>query len=230
MEAITLQAKKRSVVGKQTKQLRAKGVLPAVVYGHGIESRNIELDTKTFDKAFRKAGESSLLDLEIDGAKPIKVLIQDVTRSPLQGLLMHADFREVNMTEKLDAEVVLKLVGEAPAVKELGGILVRSMDKIHVRCLPGDLVHEIEVDITKLKKFDDAIKVKDITPPKGMEFKANPNEVIVVINEPISEEELTASLDSKPVEDVSAVKVETDEKKAAKAAEEADAAPKEDKK
>ena len=229
METITLQAKKRSVIGKQTKQLRAKGVLPAVVYGHGVESRNIEVDTKTFEKLFRKVGESSLVDLVIDEAKPIKVLIQDVTTDPLQGRFVHADLRQVKMDEKLEAEVILKFVGEAPAVKEIGGILVRNMDTILVRCLPGDLVHEIEVDITGLKKFDDVIKVKDIVPPKGMEFKANPNEVIVVINEPISEEELTASLESKPVEDVSAVKVETEEKKAAKAAEEA-AADKEDKK
>lgn len=228
MEAITLQAKKRTVIGKQTKQLRAKGILPAVVYGHGVETRNIEVDTKAFDKVYTKAGESSLIDLSIEDGKALKVLIQDVKVDPLQGRLVHADFREVKMTEKLDAEVILRLVGEAPAVKELGGILVRSMDKILVRCLPGDLVHEIDIDVTGLKKFDDAIKVKDITPPKGIEFKANPNEVIVVINEPISEEELTASLESKPVEDVSAVKVETDEKKAAKAADEAAAAKKDE--
>jgi large subunit ribosomal protein L25 len=221
METITLNAKKRTTAGKQVKHLRAKGTLPAVVYGHGVETRSVELDAREFEKAFRTAGESSLVDLAIDGGKPVKVLIQDVQADPLRGRPLHADLREVKMTEKLDAEVVLKLVGEAPAVKELGGILVRSMDKIHVRCLPGDLVHEIEIDISGLKKFDDAVKVKHIVPPKGMELRANPEDVIVVINEPISEEELKADLESKAVEDVSAVKVETEEKKAARAAEEA---------
>ncbi len=213
MDALNLQAKTREIKGKKVRALRAEGLIPAVVYGHGFESRSLAVDYRAFEKVFAKAGESSLVDLAVGDGAAVKVLIQDVHYDPLRSTFTHVDFRQVKMTEKLEAEIILKLVGEAPAVKEQGGILVRSLDAIRVRCLPGDLVHEIEVDITGLKNFDDSVKVADITPPKGMEFLARPNAVIAVINKPISEEEL-AALEAKPEADVSAVKVATEEKKA----------------
>ncbi len=217
MEALKLQAKKRDIKGKRVKVLRSEGQIPAVVYGHGVESKDLTVDYRAFEKLFSKAGESSLIDLEVEGGAPVKVLIHAVQFDPLKGRISHVDFRQVNMKEKLDAEVILKFVGEAPAVKTGGAILVRNMDTITVRCLPGDLVHEIEVDLTRLVNVDDRITIGDITPPPGMEFQAEPGELIVVANAPISEEEL-ASLEAKPEADVSAVKVATEEKKAERAA------------
>lgn len=213
MEALKLEAKKRDVVGKQVKQLREEGAIPAVVYGHGVEAKNITVDFRAFEKALRQAGESSLVDLVINGDEAVKVLIQDVQYDPLRSKAIHADFRQVNMKEKLEANVILKLVGEAPAVKTLGAILVRNIDTITVRCLPQYLVHEIEVDLAALKNFEDSIKVGDITPPEGMEFMNGPEELIVLAQQPISEEEL-AALETKPEADVAAVKVATEEKKA----------------
>lgn len=219
METLTLQADKRTIVGKQVKTLRAKGVLPGVVYGYGNEPQNIQVDMKTFEKLFAKTGESSLVDLVVNGGNAVKVLVQDVTRDPLRDTLDHVDFRAINMKEKLEVEVEFNFVGEAPASKESGAIIVRSMNVIHVRCLPEHLVHNIDISLASLKKFGDTVKVKDLVPPTGIEFKANPDDVIVVANEPISEDELKA-LDTAPVvADVSAVKVETEEKKAARAAE-----------
>lgn len=213
MEALKLEAKKRDVVGKQVKQLREEGAIPAVVYGHGVEAKNITVDFRAFEKALRQAGESSLVDLVINGDEAVKVLIQDVQYDPLKSKAIHADFRQVNMKEKLEANVILKLVGEAPAVKALGAILVRNIDTVTVRCLPQYLVHEIEVDLSALKNFEDSIKVGDITPPEGMEFMNGPEELIVLAQQPISEEEL-AALETKPEADVAAVKVATEEKKA----------------
>ena len=218
MEALKLQAKKRDIVGKQVKTLRLEGQIPAVVYGHGVEAKNIVVDYRTFDKLFTKAGESTLVDLEIEGDEAVKVLVQDVQADPLKGTFSHVDFRQVNMKEKLEADVVLKFVGESPAVKAHGAILVRAMDTVTVRCLPADLVHEIEIDISKLANLEDRITVADLPVPAGMEILANPNEVIIVANAPISEEELAASLESKPEADVAAVKVATEEKKAERAA------------
>ncbi|HSD12678.1 MAG TPA: 50S ribosomal protein L25 [Patescibacteria group bacterium] len=217
MEALKLEAKKREVKGKKVKKLRTEGQIPAVVYGHGVESKDLAVDYRAFEKLFAKAGESSLVDLAVEGGSPVKVLIHAVQFDPLKGKISHVDFRQVNMKEKLDAEVILKFVGEAPAVKTSGAILVRNMDTITVRCLPGDLVHEIEVDLSKLANLDDRITVADIAPPPGIEFQAQPGELIVVANAPISEEEL-ASLEAKPEADVSAVKVATEEKKAERAA------------
>lgn len=217
MEALKLQAKKRALLGKRVKTLRQEGQIPAVVYGHGVEAKNLTVDYRAFEKLFGKAGESSLVDLEVEGGEPVKVLIHEVQFDPMKGTIDHVDFRQVNMKEKLEAEIVLKFVGEAPAVKVNGGMLVRVMDSLAVRCLPGDLVHEIEIDLTKLVNIDDSISVGDLTPPPGIEFLAKPNDVIVVANAPISEEEL-ASLETKPEADVSTVKVATEEKKAERAA------------
>lgn len=222
METTIIKAQPRGVAGKQVKQLRQKGLIPAVVYGHG-EPKNITVEYASFEKTLAKAGESSLIDLETGTSAPEKVLIQDVQRHPLKGTLAHVDFRRVSMTEKLDVEVSLRFVGESPAVKALGGVFVRNRDTIQVRCLAQYLVHEIEIDISNLKAFGDMIKVKDLTPPEGMEFLAGASEVLASVIEPISEAEL-AALDQKVEADVSAVKVVSEEKKkadeAAKAEEE----------
>jgi large subunit ribosomal protein L25 len=223
MEALKLDAKTRTIKGKQVKQLRSKGEVPAVVYGHGTEPKDVSMDYRAFEKVLRQAGESSLIDLAVDAAAPLKVLVQDVQYDPLRSDIIHADLRAVNMKEKLDANIAFKFVGEAPAVKALGAILVRNMTAIAVRCLPQHLVHEIEVNLGALKNFDDSIKVSDIQAPEGIEFLNGPEELIVLAQQPISEEEL-AALETKPEADVTAVKVATEEKKAerdaAKAAEE----------
>lgn len=229
METLTLNATTRTITGKQVKQLRNEKKLPAVIYGKNEKNRDITIDAGEFEKVFRKAGESTLVDLVVDGADSFKVLIQDVQRDPLLDRLTHADLRQVNMKEKLTLKVQLKFVGEAPAIKELGAILVRNLDEIEVTCLPTDLVHEIEVSLLPLKNFNDTIRVKDLVVPKGIEIKRRPEDIIVIANEPMSEEELKA-LEEKPVEDVTAVKVETEEKKAAKEAEATDKDKKEEKK
>ena len=213
MEALKLEAKNRTIKGKQVKQLRTKGEIPAVVYGHGIASLDITLDLRAFEKVLRQAGESSLIDLAIDGGAAVKVLVHDVQHHPLMSTITHADLRQVNMKEALEAKVGLKFVGEAPAVKTLGAILLRSLDTITVRCLPQYLVHEIEVDLGALKNFDDQITVGDLALPEGMEFMNGAEEVIAIAQAPISEEEL-ASLEAKPVADVTAVKATNEEKKA----------------
>jgi large subunit ribosomal protein L25 len=222
MEALKLEATSRQIKGKQVKTLRSAGTVPAVVYGHGIPSRDISLDFRAFEKLARQAGESSLVDLSIDGAEPVKVLVHEIQYHPLKDTIIHADLRQVRMDEKLEANVAVKFVGEAPAVKAFGALLVRNLDAISVRCLPKDLVHEIEVDLSTLKNFEDRISVGDITAPAGIEFLNGNEEVIVIAAQPISEEEL-ASLDTKPEAAVTDVKVATEEKKAerdaAKAAE-----------
>jgi len=213
MEALKLEAKKREIKGKKVKTLRLEGQIPAVVYGHGVESKDLTVDYRGFEKVFNKAGESSLIDLDVEGGSPVKVLVHEVQYDPLKGTINHVDFRQVNMKEKLEAEVILKFIGEAPAVKAQGAILVRNMDTITVRCLPGDLVHEIEVDLSKLANIDDRIAVSSLAIPPGVELMADPSDLIIVANAPISEEEL-ASLEAKPEADISAVKVVTEEKKA----------------
>lgn len=212
METVTLNAKSRSVIGKRVRDLRDQSLIPAVIYGHGVEARNLAVEYLPFEKALAKAGESSLIDLAIDGAAPVKVMIKDVQLHPLSSRIIHVDLRQVKLTEKLEADIEFNFVGEAPALK-VGGILVKSMDSISVRCLPTALVPSINVDLSVLKNIGDSIKTRDIVLPEGMESLDDPSAVVVVVNEPISEAELK-ELEAKPEMDVSAVKVESEEKKA----------------
>lgn len=213
MEALTLQATSRQISGKKVKNVRKAGLVPAVVYGHGIPARDISVEQRAFDKLAEKAGESTLVDLVIDGAEAVKVLVHDIQRHPLKDTIIHADLRQVRMDEALEANVAFKFVGEAPAVKAHGAILVKNLTFVSVRCLPKDLVHEIEIDLTALKNFDDRISVGTLTPPPGIEFLNGAEELIVIASQPISEEEL-AALETKPEADVTAVKSANEEKKA----------------
>jgi len=213
MENILLEAKAREKVGRVANFLRKTNFIPAVLFGHNIPNKNLIVPQKTFSRAFKEAGESTLVDLKIDEAAPVKVLIQDIQTDPLDGEIIHVDFYQVSMTEKLEADILFNFVGESPAVKDLGGILVKSLDHLRVKCLPGDLAHQIDVPLGSLKNFGDVIHIKDIKLPQGMEILDNANEVIATVTKPISEEELKA-MEEKPVADVTAIKTEGEEKKA----------------
>lgn len=212
METIVLNATKRTVEGKATKKLRLANSIPAVIYGHGLTNQSLTVNTIDFQKIYRTAGSSSLVDLVVDGGSPVKVLIQAVQQHPTKTAPVHVDFYQVRMTEKLETDIELNFVGESTAVKESGGILIRTLDKVKVECLPGDLVPAIDVDLTALKTFEDRIHVKDIVAPKGITILDGGDEVVASVTPPRSEEEL-ASLSEKVEVDVAAVeKVETKKK------------------
>ena len=224
METIILEVEAREKVGRIANFLRKGNLIPAVLFGHNIKNQNLTVPKKAFLAAYKAAGESTLVDLKINNGQPVKVLIHDLQTEPLTGEITHVDFYEVSMSEKLEAEIMFNFIGESPAVKSLGGILVKSADHIKVKCLPGDLVHKIDVDLGMLRNFGDAIRIKDIKFPHGIEVLGNGEDAIATVTEPISEEELKA-MEEKPVADVTAIKTEAEEKKAkedaAKAAEEA---------
>lgn len=228
MEAIKLALKKRDG-SVRPKLLRLKSLVPGVIYGHGTENKNVMADYNSFVKAFKAAGESTLIDLEIEGGETVKVLVKDWQVEPLSNRYTHVDFYQVNLKEKLKTEIALNFIGESPAVKEQGGSIVKTLDSILVECLPTDLVHSIDIDLSILKTFDDIITVKDLVVPAGIHVLENPDEAIVKIEAPMSEDQLKALENAAPI-DVTAVKTEAEVKaaaEAAKAAEEgADEAPK----
>ena len=196
-EQINLKATTRAEVGKKVDQLRKQGKIPAVLYGNKIKPANLTVDYSTFEKVFKQAGESTLIDLEIDDKKPVKVLIQDYQLNVVSDKLIHVDFQQINMDKKLNASVELKFVGEPPAVKELGGVLVTNMDSLDVECLPQDLVHQIEIDLSGLEKLDDSVHVAEVKTPAGIKILNTPDNVIVLIQAPRTEQEIEA-LEAKP--------------------------------
>ena len=220
MELISLEAQIREKIAHGANYLRKQKLIPAVLFGHNTTNENLSVSSNAFSRAHKAAGESTLVDLRINDRPPIKVLIHDTQINPLTDEISHIDFYQVSMSEKLEAEIAFNFTGESPAVKNSGGILIKSVDKIKVRCLPGDLVHAIEVDLGALNNFGAVIRVKDIKFPRGMEILGHAEEVVASVAEPISEEELKA-MDEKPVADVTAIKTEGEEKKAKEEADKA---------
>lgn len=146
--------------------------IPAVLYGNGVENQSLKLKKVDFEKAYDAAGESNLIDLDF-GAGAVKVLVKETQRDVLKYTFTHVDFYQVNMKEKVTTEIPFSFVGEAKAVKELGGMLMKEMDGIEIECLPSDLVDHIDVDISVLATFEDVITVGDLILPKGFELKHN---------------------------------------------------------
>ncbi|PIS41516.1 MAG: 50S ribosomal protein L25 [Candidatus Kerfeldbacteria bacterium CG08_land_8_20_14_0_20_42_7] len=205
--SLVLDAKTRTHFQKENRGLRSQGIIPGVVYGKVKENQHIELDARVFSKLYQQAGESTLIDLQLEGKKPIKVLIHDVHRHPVNQSVLHVDLFEIDMNEKLTADVDLKFIGEAKVVKEMGGILVKNHDSLEIECLPSDLIHEFEVDISSLQTFEDRITIGDLKAPHGVTFTEKSEEVVVFADEPRSEKELE-ELDSKIDAELKDVEVE----------------------
>ena len=211
----TLSATKRTVTGKRAKDELVNMRVPAIVYGQGVTPQLISVPKTEFSRVFAAAGSSSLVDLNIEGATPVKVVIKDVQLHPIQMTPYHIDFHQVRMDKALSAEVPLKFVGESAAVKVLAGTLIKSMDAVTVECLPADLPYEIEVDLSKLATFEDAITVESLVLPKGVKVHGDAHATIATVAAPLTEEQLK-KLEESAVGDVTAVKSEVEEKRAAK--------------
>ena len=210
MTTLELKSNKRTLLGKKVKSLRREGIIPAVVYGGKEGAVPLELDLKEFSKLFKTAGETTLIKLFVgDSAK--NVLIHDVNRDPVTETINHVDFYEVKMDEKITAKVPLVFIGDAPAVADLDGVLVKAMQELEVRALPAHLPREIEVDISSLKTFDNNIVVKDIKLPPNVETTENPETSVAAVTPPRSEAELE-ELSGEVKEQVEEVAVEAEEK------------------
>ncbi len=199
---LELTASAREVTGARVRHLRTEGILPAVLYGKGQESVNLQLPLKDFERAYREAGESTLIYLNV-GKDSFPTIIKDVSRDAVSGGPIHADFYKVSLTEKIKAMVPVVFVGESPAVKGLQAIFVRNANELEVEALPQNLPHEISVDISSLKNFGDQITLADITITDAV-LVGGADMIVATVQEPKSEEELLAEL-AEPTTDVSAV-------------------------
>ena len=182
MNQIELSAASRDILGKKVRFLRRRGLMPANLYGHNVKSTALQIETSQLKHALAQAGKSSLIALKLDGTKPPKmVVVRDIQREPLSGELLHVGLYLVKMEEKIKVEVPLLFVGEAPAIKDRGGILVQNMSSLEVECLPTDMPHNIEVDLSVLKEIDQAVHVKDLRADEGIAILADPDQAIIQI-------------------------------------------------
>ncbi len=180
MSEVILHAKKRTVTRSKVKTLRNVGILPAVVYGAGIESTPIELDLRETSKVLAHVGASTLISLKLENANH-QVLLRDVQRDYIRGDILHIDFLKVSMDVVIRTEVPLELIGVSPAVKELGGLLVSGLSEIEVEALPGNLPDRIEVDISSIESMDDVITVADLEIGEGIQVLTSEDEVLASV-------------------------------------------------
>ncbi len=185
----------------QAKKIRAKGFIPAVLYGSGIDNKNLKVKELDFVKVFALAGESNLIDLTIGENESVKVIVKDIARNPIKGNIIHVDFYQVDMTKKVTTEIPLHFTGEAKAVKELEGTLVKNIDSVEIECLPGDLADHIKVDLSSLNTFDDIIKLADLKLPQGVELTSEGNEIVASVIKPLKEE-IKEELEKEVLEEV----------------------------
>ncbi|MDO8592486.1 MAG: 50S ribosomal protein L25 [bacterium] len=183
MTQVKLEVQPRTETSGKAKRILRDGFIPAVVYGSGADNKSIKVKKHDFAKTFAIAGEFNLIDLSIGGDKAAKVIIKDVQRDGLTNNIIHVDFYQVDMNKKITADIPLNFIGESKAVKELGGTLVKNMDKAEVSCLPGDLVSRIDVDISRLESFDQFIRLQDLVLPAGIELASATNEAVVGVVE-----------------------------------------------
>jgi large subunit ribosomal protein L25 len=165
-ERIELKIEDRAVTGKKVKFLRNKGTVPVHLFGHNVPSKTLQGDVVALGKAIAYAGRTRLINLKIAGDSENRVvMVKEVQKNPIKGDLLHVDFYQVNMAEKIRVEVPIVLVGESPALKIRENMLMHTMFKLHIECLPGIMPDSIPVDISSIKEVNQAVFVKDVVMP-----------------------------------------------------------------
>src|SRR3989344_3976287 len=204
--AIDIKAEKRERIGK-LKSLRADGFLPAVYYGHNKESTPIQIKKIEFLKAWKNAGESTVIKLNMPDGE-IEALVHDVDLDPITSEPRHADFYVFEKGHKVEIAVPLEFIGISPAVKDLGGVIMKILHEIKVKAEPSNLPHQVLVDISSILELEGQILAKDIIMPKGVELMEHTDEVVVTVATPKAEEKE----EEKPI-DLTQIEVEKKGKK-----------------
>lgn len=208
MNKLTLKADKRKIIGRKVKTLRKEGIIPSNVFGKNVKSLALQTKFSDFMEVFKKAGETGIVYLEISGDKDKKeekpVLIANVQKNPVSDLPIHVDFHQVDLKEKVEAEVAVEIIGESPVEKQGLGTVVLHVDEVKVEALPIDLPEKFEIDATKLTEVDMTVLAKNLQFAKDkVELKIDPETVIVKVEPPQKVEEVAPPAPTEvPVEGV----------------------------
>src|SRR3989339_232855 len=170
MNKYVLKAEKRILTGSKVKKLRRQGVIPANVFGHTIKSQAIQVSEVEFSRVYKDAGETSLIWLKVEGEdKERPTLIKALTNNPTTGKRYHVDFHQVNLKEKVSANVPVEITGEAQMVKDGLAVLDINLHEIEVEALPTDIPESVIFDISTLKEIGDNLKLSDVKIPAEAE-------------------------------------------------------------
>jgi len=183
MDKIELRVTNREILGKKVKHLRRQGITPVHLFGHGIKSLALQCDTGELERVLSQAGQTRLISLKLDKEKrPRTIVIREFDRDWRKGQLLHVDFYQVKMEEKIKLEVPVTLVGEAPALQSKAYMLEHELGTLTVECLPAKIPARIEIDISSLAEPEQTIRVKDVTLDKDIAVLNDPELVVVKIS------------------------------------------------
>lgn len=178
-------AERRQILGKQVRRLRREGIVPANIYGHRKESVAVQVPRDSIAALIRSVGSSAIVEVAIGGENKARpALIKFVQRHAVTDEILHVDFYQVSMTEKMTLDVPLVLVGTPPAVKDYQGVLLQLLDSISIRTLPTDLPQHLEVDISGLAELESSVHISDIQVPQGVEILNEPEQMIARVETP----------------------------------------------
>lgn len=207
MDQLELVTEVRGIVGKQVKSLRRQGWIPVVLYGPKRDSLALKVQERSLVRLLDQAGMNRLISLQVPGtARPLTTLVREVQRDNISRRILHVDFQEVMMTEKLITEVPIVFEGEAPVVRRGAGVLVHGIASVEIECLPGDLIPALTVDLSILDEVDQAIYMGDLTVPEAVQVRADPAELVVKVLPPRVVEEEVEEVEE--VEEAEEVEVE----------------------
>lgn len=187
-----LKVQNRNIFGAKVKTLRQQGLIPAELYGHGIKNLHLSLPAKEFKKLLKEAGESTVIKLLTEDNKTLPVMIHDVKTDSLSGEILNVDFYQIKLSEKIRVHIPIEFIGEAPAIKTKGGILVKTLKEIEVEALPNDLPHKIEVNLLELDDVNKSISVKNLKISDKVKIFVSPETIIATVVEAKKEVEEVA--------------------------------------
>jgi large subunit ribosomal protein L25 len=181
-QQVELQISPREITGKAVKRLRKAGIIPAHIFGHKEESQAVQVEALAFEALRRTHRSKGILSLRMTGSKKVQTaLIRHIQRDPRSSKILHIDFFRVSLTERITVKIPIRVTGEAPAVKNEGGVLLHLLDALEVECAAQDIVEYIEVDVSSLNEIDDIIHARDIQLPPKYTLITDPDEGIVKV-------------------------------------------------
>lgn len=177
---LTLDAQLRSVVGKKVKQIRKKGILPGNIFGPQFKSVSISIPLADFQKTYRSAGETGIVYINVE-KESHPTLITNVQYHPVSDMLLHVDFRKIDLKQKIETAVPVEVKGQSPAVTQKGGVLLTLSKELIVEALPEEIPSHVEVDISIITELGQEIKVSDLAKSAAYTIKENPDKVVVSV-------------------------------------------------
>lgn len=190
----------REVLGKKVRALRREGLTPANIYGPKVESTAVQVLTEELRHVIKTAGRNDIVYLRLDGDEPRPTFVRDIQQNPVTDAILHVDFFQISLRDKVRAEVPIHLIGLSPAVDTFGGILMHGLDHVTVEALPTEVPSFLELDVSPLVEINQALHVSDLELPEDVTLLTDAEQVVAKVAPPAVEPEPEVEEEGEAVE------------------------------